>query len=81
MAVSFLYFTASVLILALLLFFPVSKLIWVLSIRRLERKTERKLSEGEIQGQLMRARVIAVLITLVFSFLFNARLIGIPGDG
>ena len=75
------YFTASVLILALLLCFPVSKLIWVLSVRRLERKTKRKLSQREIRGQLTRARVIAVFVALVFSYLFNLNLIGVPGDG
>ncbi len=74
-------FTTSVLILALLLFFPVSKLLWVLSVRRLERKTQRKLSEQEIQGQLQRARALAVVVVLIFSFLFNAKLIGVPGNG
>ena len=75
------YFAGSVLLLALLLFFPVSKLIWVLSVRRLERKRQRKLSEQEIQGQLQRARVLAVVIVLIFSFLLNAQLIGVPGNG
>ncbi len=81
MTVSFLYFMAWVLVLALLLFFPVSKLIWVLSVRRLERKWQRKLSEQEIQGQLQRARVLAVVVVLIFSFLFNAKLVGVPGNG
>ena len=75
------YFVGSVLLLAVLLFYPVSKLIWVLSVRRLERKTERKLSEEEIAGQLRRARVLTVLIVVIFSFLFNAHLIGVPGNG
>ncbi len=75
------YFIGSVLILACLLFFPVSKLIWVLSVRRLERKTQRRLSEVEIQGQLKRARVLAAFITLIFSFLFTANLIGISTSG
>lgn len=81
MVVASLYFMAWVLVLAILLFFPVSKLIWVLSVRRLERKWQRKLSEQEIQGQLQRARVLAVVVVLIFSFLFNAKLIGVPGNG
>ena len=75
------YFLLSFLVLALLLFFPVSKLIWVLSVRRLQRRLDRELNEGEIQGQLRRARVIAVLLSLAFSFFFNLNLIGIPGHG
>ena len=74
-------FTLWVLVLAALLFLPVSKLIWVLSVRRLQKKTGRELSQEELQGQLKRARVIAVFVALIFSFLFNANLMGIPHDG
>ena len=70
-----------VLVLAGLLFLPVSKLIWVLSVRRLQKKTGRDLSDEELQGQLKRARVIAVFVTLIFSFLFNANFMGIPYNG
>lgn len=70
-----------VLVLAGLLFLPVSKLIWVLSVRRLQKKTGRELSEQELQGQLKRARVIAAFVALIFSFLFNANLMGIPHNG
>ena len=76
-----LYFTIMVLLLAGLLFLPVSKLIWVLSVRRLQRRSGRTLSDTEIDGQLKRARLIAVFVTLIFSFLFNANLLGMPGDG
>ena len=69
-----LYFLLSFLILAFLLFFPTSKLIWVFSVRRLEKKTAAKLSQNEIQGQYKRAKVIAVIVVLVFSYLFNISL-------
>ncbi len=75
------YFWFSVLLLGALLFFPVSRLIWVLSVRRLQRKLGRELDEGELQVQLRRARVIAVLLALVFSYLFTLNLIGMPGHG
>ncbi len=68
------YFIVSMLILAVLLFFPASKLVWVLSVRRLQRKENRQLSEHEIHGQLNRARIIAAVLVLVFSFLFNLSL-------
>ena len=68
------YFLVSVTLLALLLFFPVSRLIWVLSVRRLERKNGAVLSDAARQGQRGRARVIAIFIVLVFSLLYNASL-------
>ena len=66
---------ASVLVLALLLFFPVSKIIWVLSVRRLQRKQAQPLDAAQTQAQLQRARVIAVLVALVFSYLFHLNVI------
>lgn len=75
------YFLISTLVLALLLFFPMSKLIWVMSVRRLQRRLKRELSPEEIQGQLSRARFIAIFFSLIFSFLFNNWLIGMPGNG
>ncbi|HSS64083.1 MAG TPA: hypothetical protein VLS27_06585 [Gammaproteobacteria bacterium] len=67
-------FEIAVIVLALLLFFPVSQFIWVLSVRRLERKLGKALSEQERLGQRNRARVIAVFVSLVFSLLFNTHL-------
>ncbi len=75
------YFSASVLVLAAALFFPVSRLIWVLSVRRLERRRGEPLSEAERRGQLARARFIAVLAAAIFSFLFNLHLLGWPPHG
>ncbi len=60
-----------VLLLAALLYYPTSRLVWVLSVRRLERRQKRKLTESEIAGQRRRAWVIAAPLCLVFSALFN----------
>ncbi|HXK58034.1 MAG: hypothetical protein KDI74_07465 [Gammaproteobacteria bacterium] len=60
--------------LALMLFFPVSRMIWVLSVRRSERKLGKKLSMEEAGGQLARARFIAILLVSAFSWLFNMQL-------
>ncbi len=70
-----------VLLLAALLFWPMSKLVWVLSVRRLQRKLARALDEKQIAGQIMRARVISAFVSLLFSFLYNASTIGLPGSG
>jgi len=76
-----LYFLLSVFILALLLFFPITKLIWVISVRRLQRKLKRELNESELAGQMTRARFISIFVSLLFSYLFNLNLIGLPTHG
>ncbi len=68
------YFVGSVLILAVLLYIPVSKIVWVLSVRRLERKVDRPLTESEMRNQLIRARVVGTILVLVFAYLFNLQL-------
>jgi len=75
------YFIVSIIVLAALLFIPVNKLIWVVSVRRMQRKVQRELTTEEIQGQAVRARFIALFVCILFSFLFNANLLGIPGRG
>jgi hypothetical protein len=70
------YLVFSILILAALLFFPVSKIIWVLSIRRLQHKTGRELNQQEISGQRRRARLIGIFVVLIFSYLFNIHVLG-----
>ena len=74
-SITMFYYYASVLVLAGLLFFPVSKLTWVLSVRRLERRLKRETSASERQGQLARARFLAVFAVLIFSLLFNYHLL------
>lgn len=61
----------SILLLAALLFFPVAKIVWVLSARRLHRKLQRELTADEVKGQLQRARVVAIPVVLLFSYLFH----------
>lgn len=68
------YFLISFVVLSALLFFPTSKLIWVISVRRLQKKSKKELSKTEIDGQLNRARIIAIFVVLIFSYLFNISL-------
>ena len=67
--------------LALALFLPVSKLVWVLSVRRLERKLGQPLSDPERAGQLNRARLLAILVCVAFSALFNYQLLDMASYG
>jgi len=76
-----LFFLVSVSVLAVLLFFPISKLIWVMSVRRLQRKLNRELNETELAGQMTRARFVSIFVSLLFSYLFNLNLIGLPTYG
>ena len=72
------YFYFSVAVLALLLYFPTHKLIWVMSVRRMQKKLGRELSETESEGQKARARFITVLLVTIFSWFFNLQLLGTP---
>ncbi len=71
-------FAFYVVLLAALLFYPVGKWIWVLSVRRLQRRLERELTEDELAGQKRRAWVIASFVCPVFSILFNLYTVGMP---
>ncbi len=73
-----LYFTLSVVVLAAMLFFPVRRLIFIFSVRRLQRRLARDLTPEELQGQQSRASFLAVILATAFSFFFNANLLGIP---
>ncbi|OUD16204.1 hypothetical protein [Thioflexithrix psekupsensis] len=69
------YLLLSIIVLSLLLFPFVTRLIWILSVRRLQRKWKRELNEIELKGQLQRARIISLFFVLFFSFLFNVSLL------
>ena len=75
------WFWGSVAVLAGMLFFPASKMIWVLSVRRMQKKLGRELSADEMAGQRRRARFLAFFLCIVFSFLFNINMIGYPKHG
>jgi hypothetical protein len=75
------YYIVSVGVLAGLLFWPVSKLVWVMSVRRLERRLGQPLSEQERQGQLNRARFLALVLCVAFSALFNYQLLDTASYG
>ena len=51
-------------------------MIWVLAVRRAQRKLGRELSEQEVAGQRTRAQFIAILLVVPFSWLFNLQLQG-----
>ncbi len=71
-----LYQLISILVLAGLLFFPASNVIWTLSARRLQRKLKRELTQQEALGQRTRARFITLFVVLIFSYLFNTQVLG-----
>ena len=70
-----------VLLLAALLFWPVSNLIWTLSVRRKQRKLKKELDDQEILAQKQRARFVAVIVCLVFSLMYNLSRLGMPTNG
>ena len=68
------FFLAGIIFLSLALYCPVNKLIWVLSVRRLERKYKKKLTDSERKLQLNRARFISIVLVIIFSYFFNLKL-------
>ena len=75
------WYWISVAALTALLFVPVSRMIWVMSVRRLERKTQHRLSDADRLGQLGRARFIALVVSAIFSLLFNYQILGMSDLG
>ena len=69
------YYLISVIILALLLYYPVNKMIFVLSVRRLERRIGKQLNDDQKKGQLKRSRFISIILILCFSCLFNINIL------
>ena len=69
-----LYFYLSVLVLSAALYIPVNKLIWVLSVRRIEKKSKSKLNEYQRNLQKNRSRFISILLVFIFSYLFNIQI-------
>lgn len=70
-----------VLLLAALLFLPVSNLIYVVSVRRQQRKLNTELNADELAAQKQRARFVSVVVCFLFSFFFNVARIGFPVHG
>jgi len=56
-------------LLSTVLFFPVRKLIWVLYVRK-KQKTQQSVSEEEKSSLKKRATLTAVLLCIVFSYIY-----------
>lgn len=65
------WYWASSITLALLLFSPVSKFIWVIRMRRFLAREKREAKQDETEALRKKSRFIAGLISLVFAFLFT----------
>jgi len=58
-----------IVLLSAALFFPVRKLIWVLYVRK-KQKIQQSVSEEEIIGLKKRATFTAILLCVVFSYIY-----------
>ena len=58
-----------IILLSAVLFFPVRKLIWVLYVRK-KQKTQQSVSEEEKIGLKKRATFTAILMSIVFSYIY-----------
>ena len=68
------FYIFSVIILVILLYIPVNKMIYILSVRRLSKKMNSNLSETQLKGQLNRSRFITIILLCLFSCLFNFKI-------
>ncbi len=67
-----------VVLLAAMVAYPVSRWIWALGVRSLQRDYGRELAEAELAEQRRRAWRLTAVICPVFSFLFNLSTVGWP---
>jgi hypothetical protein len=58
-----------IIFLSIVLFFPVRKLIWVLYVRK-KQKTQQSVSEEEKKSLKKRATFTAILMSIVFSYIY-----------
>ena len=58
-----------IMLLSAVLFFPIRKLIWILYVRK-KQKTQQSVSEEEKIGLKKRATFTAILLCLVFSYIY-----------
>ena len=58
-----------IILLSTVLFFPVRKLIWVLYVRK-KQKTQKSVSEEEKKNLKKRATFTAILLCIVFSYIY-----------
>ncbi len=58
-----------IILLSTILFFPVRKLIWVLYVRK-KQKTQQTVSEEEKISLKKRATITAILLCIVFSYIY-----------
>jgi hypothetical protein len=68
------FYLLSVILLSILLYYPVNKLIFILSVRRFEKKIGNTLNDKELKGQLVRSRFISIILIIIFSSLFNLKI-------
>ncbi len=64
--------------LALVLFFPVRQLIWVLAVRREQRRTGGEVPDENVRRHLKsRAGVTSALLCLIFSAVYGGIILGV----
>ena len=72
----FIWYWATTVVLALGLFFPILRFIWVKRVRRLEGELKRVSTDEERGNVKKKSRLIAGLIAVAFAYIFNTILFG-----
>lgn len=72
----FIWYWGTTVVLAIALYFPVSRFVWVKRVRRLEKGLGRESTEEERYAVKYKTRLIAALIAVSFAYLFNTMMFG-----
>ncbi len=62
-------------ILAVVLFFPVRKLLLALNINRIQSKNKRAITEEEVEILKKKVNIIAAILSVTFAFFYNKYLL------
>ena len=65
------WYGATSFLFAVVLFFPVRKLLMAININRIQAKNKRPITEEELQVLRKKVNVIAALIAVTFAFFYN----------
>ena len=66
-----LWYGATSFLFAVILFFPVRKLLMAININRIQSKNKRAITEEEVRTLRKKVNVIAAIIAVTFAFFYN----------
>ncbi|MBE8182712.1 MAG: hypothetical protein HAW61_04230 [Candidatus Portiera sp.] len=66
------YFLLTSAVLFAMLYYPVHKMIYIMSVRRMQKKLKKDLNDKEQLGQKRRAHFVTIILLVIFSAIYNS---------